>query len=251
MPSRRSRSTRRAAPQRSGDGRLSSGRALRYDVGVDATARAALEQDLAALHAAADWRGAATLALRGYGPELLGFLVGMYGSDVGNELFSQLCEDVWRGLPTFERRASFRTWLYTLAHHAGSRFMRGEAKRQRRRIALDDAGPAAELAVEVRTRTMPILQTEVKSKWRALRESLPREDQLLLVLRVDKGLEWNELVDVLHEGEAPLDAEDKKREAARLRKRFQVVKERLREMGRRAGLLSDGDGGRDEGDGGA
>jgi RNA polymerase sigma-70 factor (ECF subfamily) len=211
-----------------------------YDAGVDANARAALEEELAAMHQAADWAGAATQALRAYGPELLGFLIGMYGDD-GADLFSQLCEDVWRGLPTFERRASFRTWMYTLAHHVGSRFLRGEAKRQRRQVALSEAGPAAELAAEVRSRTMPMLRTEVKTKWRALRESLPREDQLLLVLRVDRELEWNELVDVLHEGEAPLDADEKKREAARLRKRFQMVKERLRELGRREGLLGDGD----------
>lgn len=216
-----------------------------YDARVDANARVALERELSELHAAGDWAGAATQALRAYGPELLGFLIGMYG-DEGSDLFSQLCEDVWRGLPTFERRASFRTWMYTLAHHAGSRFLRGEAKRQRRRVALEDAGPAAEVAAEVRTRTLPILRTEVKTKWRALRESLPREDQLLLVLRVDRALEWNELVDVLHEGEAPLDGDEKKREAARLRKRFQILKDRLREAGRREGLIGDG-----EADGGA
>jgi hypothetical protein len=36
-------------------------------------------------------------------------------------------------------------------------------------------------------------------------------------------------------------AEVVRREAARLRKRFQLVKERLREMARAEGLLGDGD----------
>lgn len=54
---------------------------------------------------------------------------------------------------------------------------------------------------------------------------------MLLVLRVDKDLAWNELARVMHPEEAePLDEEGLKREAARLRKRFQHVKERLLEL---------------------
>jgi RNA polymerase sigma-70 factor (ECF subfamily) len=58
------------------------------------------------------------------------------------------------------------------------------------------------------------------------------------VLRVDRKLAWNELAEVLHDGEGPLDPSGIKREAARLRKRFQLLKERLVELGRREGLVS-------------
>ena len=60
---------------------------------------------------------------------------------------------------------------------------------------------------------------------------------------VDRQLAWTELAQVLHEDEATsLVGEALKREAARLRKRFQLVKERLYEMGRREGLVPEGSG---------
>jgi RNA polymerase sigma-70 factor (ECF subfamily) len=62
---------------------------------------------------------------------------------------------------------------------------------------------------------------------------------MLLVLRVDRNLEWNDLARVLAEGDdgtAPLADADVTREAARLRKRFQLLKEKLREMAKREGL---------------
>jgi len=56
---------------------------------------------------------------------------------------------------------------------------------------------------------------------------------MLLVLRVDKGLAWNDLARVMYAEDGPLlDDEGLKREAARLRKRFQHVKERLLELKR-------------------
>jgi RNA polymerase sigma-70 factor, ECF subfamily len=59
------------------------------------------------------------------------------------------------------------------------------------------------------------------------------------VLRIDRGLSWSDLARVLHEGEedAALDDEALAREAARLRKRFQLVKDKLREMAKKEGLL--------------
>jgi RNA polymerase sigma-70 factor (ECF subfamily) len=61
---------------------------------------------------------------------------------------------------------------------------------------------------------------------------LSPEDRELLVLRVDRGLAWNDLARVLSEEDGELDGPAITREAARLRKRFQVLKDRLREMAR-------------------
>ena len=73
----------------------------------------------------------------------------------------------------------------------------------------------------------------------ALRDGLPDEDRMLLVLRVDRGLAWNDLARILseEEGDRATDDASLAKEAARLRKRFQLVKERLREMAKREGLL--------------
>jgi len=45
------------------------------------------------------------------------FLCGRLRSEAdAHDLFGQLAEDAMRGIERFEWRASFRTWLYTLAH---------------------------------------------------------------------------------------------------------------------------------------
>ena len=82
----------------------------------------------------------------------------------------------------------------------------------------------------VRTETRSFLRTNARTRLEEVRDELPEADRALLVLRVDRGLEWAELARVFLEGEGSVtDAAGLTREAARLRKRFQLVKERLRE----------------------
>ena len=60
-----------------------------------------------------------TAALRRYGPEVLGFLVGVHGDyDVASEAFARFSERLWQSLPQFEWRCSLRTWCYRLARNA-------------------------------------------------------------------------------------------------------------------------------------
>jgi RNA polymerase sigma-70 factor, ECF subfamily len=201
---------------------------------VNADERTVLERELAEACAAGEHERAATLALRGYGPEVLGFLVALGGQEqVAADAFSQLCEDLWRGLPDFAGRCSFRTWMYTLARHALLRGRRGDGRRERRQLPEEALERIAE---QVRSQTLPFLRTAVRDRMTELRATLPAEDQALLVLRVDRQLDWNELARVLSEG-PELEGDALKREAARLRKRFQLVKDRLREMAEREGLL--------------
>jgi RNA polymerase sigma-70 factor (ECF subfamily) len=56
------------------------------------------------------------------------------------------------------------------------------------------------------------------------------------VLRVDRGLAWDELARVFSEQD--LDEEALTREAARLRKRFQLVKEKLKALAEREGIVA-------------
>ena len=80
------------------------------------------------------------------------------------------------------------------------------------------------------------LKTEVKDRMQELRRRLPAEDQQILILRVSRKLSWTELAIVL--GDSGLTATDVElqREATRLRKRFQLAKDRLRELARQEGL---------------
>src|SRR5689334_6338167 len=79
----------------------------------------AIEAELRALHTRGDFEAVVTLALRRYGPEVLGFLMAVRrDAQAASECFSQFCEDLWTGVPRFEWGSSFRTWAYVLARHA-------------------------------------------------------------------------------------------------------------------------------------
>jgi RNA polymerase sigma-70 factor, ECF subfamily len=97
-------------------------------------------------------------------------------------------------------------------------------------------GLLSEVAAQTRTRTDAYLKTEVKNRMQELRQKLPAEDQQLLILRVNRQLSWNEIAMVL--GDDGLRATDVElqREATRLRKRFQLAKDRLRALARQEGL---------------
>jgi RNA polymerase sigma-70 factor (ECF subfamily) len=180
---------------------------------------------------------AATLTLRTYGPEVYGFLAGQLQNVTdADEVFSQLTEDLWRGLPQFEWRCSLRTWLYLLARHAACRFRVSPWNRGGR---TGDSGLDEQIA-HVRSQTEPWLRTDVKDRLRQLRDSLDPDDRLILVLRLDRGLSWNEVA-LVTLGEETATAEALRRESARLRKRFQDLKDELRVRAQRAGLL-EGDG---------
>ena len=176
-----------------------------------------------------DLAAAADAAIRGYGPEIYGFLVAFHRDDEdASEVWSRVTERLWAGLDRFGWHSSFRTWVYAIARNTSIRYR--QEKKRRREEALPD-GSQVDIAVRIRTDTASWLRTSARDRFAALRDSLPEDDRMLLVLRVDKDLAWNDLARVmLPEDAAPLDEEGLKREAARLRKRFQHVKERLLEL---------------------
>jgi RNA polymerase sigma-70 factor (ECF subfamily) len=89
-----------------------------------------------------------------------------------------------------------------------------------------------------RTRTQPWQRTDVKDRFGQLRASLDPDDRILLTLRIDRDLAWEEVARVMLDGEDP-DAATLGRETDRLRKRFQLLKGELRRRAREAGLLDD------------
>lgn len=189
------------------------------------------EQEVSDQLAAGNLTGATELALKAYGREIYGFLCTLErDDDLAADAFSQLAEDVWRGLSGFAWQCPLRTWMYTLARNASHRLHRGVKRIQ---VPLSQA---PELAQLTRTQTQSFLRTDAKDKFARIRAMLPPEDEALLVLRVDKNLEWNDLARVLSGASTEADL---KRESARLRKRFQLLKEKLVELGRQEGLVRD------------
>jgi len=203
---------------------------------VEAGDRAGLEAEIRALSERGDRDGAATLAVRSYGPELYGFLLALHTSrGDASDCFSQLCEVLWRKLPEFTWEHTLRSWAYAVARQVTRTHKRNAGRRLRREAPGEESAIEA-VAEAVRTATSPFLQTEKRKRLQALRDELPEDDRMLLILRVDRKLEWIEIARVLSGEEAATDEASLKREAARLRKRFQIVKDRLREMAKREGL---------------
>jgi RNA polymerase sigma-70 factor (ECF subfamily) len=181
-------------------------------------------------------RAATTRALETYGQEVFGYLVKVLGSESdAQEVFSQLAEDLWRGLPTFQGRCSMRTWMYVLARRGAAEFRRTPWNQKGRRT--DDEQLDA-LVAHARTQTQPWMRTDVKDRWRSLRDSLDPEDRSLLVLRLDRKLEWKEIARVTL-GDSSADPVRLVREANRLKKRLQLLKDDLRRRASEAGLLDD------------
>jgi RNA polymerase sigma-70 factor (ECF subfamily) len=181
-----------------------------------------------------DFTEATTKALRLYGAEVLGYLVTFQRDyDAAGDAFSIFSERLWETLPSFEWRCSIRTWCYRLARNAAIDVQRGDGRR--REVGLSSAPEVALLVAKTRTETLSALRTAKRTALEGLRDELSEEDRTMLVLRVDRDLDWREIAVVM--GSAR-DAEDAAltREAARLRKRFQLVKDRLRALAHERGI---------------
>lgn len=186
---------------------------------------------------AGDLELAATRALEVHGSEILSFLVArLRNMSEGQEAFSMFAEDLWRGLPTFGWRCSIRTWAYALARNAANRHVAVAQRRPERNLALSQHQSISQAVDRVRSATQIHQRSDVKDRVRALREQLEPDDQMLLLLRVDRDLSWRDTA-IAMSGELDLDDAAIEREAAKLRKRFERVKTDLRRMAEEAGLL--------------
>jgi len=187
-----------------------------------------LEAEIRAAWLAGDLARATTLTLEGYGPEVLGWLVAVtHDPAEADDAFATASEDLFRGFEAFRWECSPRAWLYTLARHALLRERGRAAARPSRRQPLGDV----DVAASARAGTAPWLRTETKDAFAALRAALDEDERALLVLRVDRDLSWDEIAVILGEGGGPAKA------SARLRKRFQNIKEKLRALATAQGLL--------------
>jgi RNA polymerase sigma-70 factor (ECF subfamily) len=135
------------------------------------------------------------------------------------------------------RSARPRPWPFGVARRASLRLRRDAGRRARRELALETVPAIADLAAEVRDRTLSFLRTEAKDRFARIRDTLEPEDRALLILRVDQDLSWNDCALALADGD-DLAGPELTRASARLRKRFQVLKAELLELGRREGLVS-------------
>lgn len=202
--------------------------------------REKLENEIGACLSAQDFDDAATRLVRGYGPELLSYLMAVLRDDQeASEAFAIFCEEMWKSLPKFRRDSSVRTWSYALIRHAMHRILRSPHRKSERAIPLSQAPAVFQAAEQVRTTTLVFLRTEVKDRMAKLREKLSEEEQTLLILRVNRGMSWLEIGKIMApEADTELEPPELKKWAAKLRKRFQRAKDQLRELAEQEGLLN-------------
>jgi len=167
---------------------------------------------------------ATTLALRVLGPEILGFLSGVLGDADGDEAFQSFSEHLWKSLDQFKGLCTMRTWAYVIARRAISKFRRGERRHLEVRVPISELQDVLEEVRKTRTTLAPDRQRLTK-----LRDELKIPDRMLLIMRVDRSLSFEEIAMAFADDPDALSAEELKRESARLRKRFQLVKRSLME----------------------
>jgi RNA polymerase sigma-70 factor, ECF subfamily len=169
----------------------------------------------------------ATALLQLFGPELQGFLVAILkDEEAAADVYGQFCEDFWRGLAGFRGECSERAWMYTLARHAAYRWLRSPARV--RLVPLSCHPAPAEVPAPERTETAPHLKSAARDVVSAFRARLSPDEQALLTLRVDRGLEWLEIARVLSDEGTDTSASALTRKSAALRKRFERLKQQLR-----------------------
>jgi RNA polymerase sigma factor (sigma-70 family) len=192
-----------------------------------------LEERIGAALVAGDLNTAAVATLRAYGAEILGFLVAELRDDQhAEEVFSSFAEDLWRSLPELTLRTTMRAYAYSLARNAKHRFLDRDLRKQRRGVPLSQVEELSKIVYGLRSQTPLFQQSEAQQQLVALRDRLGDEERALLTLRIDRKLEWREIAEVLA-GDEP----DQTRAMARLRKRFQLTKDKLTRWAREDGLL--------------
>jgi RNA polymerase sigma-70 factor (ECF subfamily) len=174
----------------------------------------------------AEPRAAAEEVIRAHGPRIRSYLLGLLRDrDLADDAYSLFCEWTLDAVARFRGTSPVRTWAYGVAHNAARR-VRADAYR-RRRCSLSRAGVSRARA---RSGSSALRRERAAALVEAIRASLTLDEQGLLALRVDGGLEWNEIAEILSSGPNRL-------APAALRKRFERLKDRIRRLASEGGAV--------------
>ena len=189
----------------------------------------ALEDRLRTSLARRELHAAATEVIRGYGSAILLYIHAiLQDASAADEAFSEFTERLWTHIGGFRGESSVKTWAYLLASSAAYECLRNPYRRRARPI---EAAALSEVADEVRSTTRGYLRTDVKDRMARLRQSLDPEDRALLLLRVDQRFSWREIAQAM--------STDGPVSEAAVRKRYERLKTRLRELARAEGILEE------------
>lgn len=170
---------------------------------ADALVRELLERD--------DRPAALAAVVAAYGAELFGLLLGVLDNSlVADEVYADVLARAAVELEHFDGRHPLRIWLYAVARGA----LRDRRQRQHRR------GDDATVDDVVSDALLPVVA--------AVRRGLSEEERELLILRIDRALDWDQLALVELGGDAP--TAQVRSEAQRVSARFEKLLERVRAL---------------------
>jgi len=173
---------------------------------------------------AGDLDAAMTRAFERYANELYGFLRGLGRDETqADEAFSAMCERIWRGLPNFRWDSTFRVWAYRIARNEFLRTTR-DVSRARRAVPLSEIPSVQRIVAQVRSTTPVYQRDDVRDKFAAARAQLEPDDLVLLGMRIEHHMPWEQIAIVLADDDTPPTAAA----IATLRKRFERLKTKLR-----------------------
>ena len=119
-----------------------------------------------------------------------------HDDDTAQDVVQDAFLKAFRALKNFRGDASFRTWLLTITANEG----RGALRKSKRlkETALDDVGPVR--STEVSPADATVLADEA-SRARTMLERLPEKQRLSVGLRIDEGLSFREIGEVIGSSE--------------------------------------------------
>ncbi len=189
---------------------------------------ASLDEQVAALCARGDVGAAAAAILDVLGPGLCGYLaVVLRDEDAARDVLADVAVHLLTGLHRFRGDSLVKTWTYRIAWRTAMRLRNHPGRRRATALRSSLAG---QLVAEVRLSTAAYRKTGSLQWLERMRAGLAPADQSLLTLRLDRGMAWSEVAQVMGAGDAAADL-------AALRKRYERIKERLRKAAERDGLV--------------
>ncbi len=180
------------------------------------------------LLARGDLRAGVGQVMHDLGPSVYGLLMTILRKreEAAEEAFSLFAENLWRYAATYRGEGSLEAWVYTLARNAAVTVTRDGWRKRGRRLATREA---EELAEDVRTRSA-LRRERQGSALDELRDTLDLDEQVLLALRLDEKLPWDDVARVMSGDGVRVDSQA-------VRKRFERLKVRLGDEARRLGYL--------------
>jgi len=163
---------------------------------------------------------AATIAIEALRPEALAYLRTRLDEDEANDALSLWSEAVWKDLGSFRWQSSLRAWAIGVARHSASRIVRKPHRHREQHLS---SSAASWIAASIGTSVA--ISAERHQKLALLRATLDEDEQELLTLRIDRGLEWEEVAYILETN------------SAAVRKRMERLTKKLAQQARELGLL--------------